>query len=175
MIQVDPGSEFKGEVKKYFNDKNVIIRYGKVGRHRQQSLVESRNRIIGTVLFKRMTAEEILTGDVSRHWVKDLPELIKAMNSHYKRDVKKLKPISDKPLCSGDSCELLEEGTKVEKILDKKKIKGVIHYLVKWVGYNDEEDNTWEPRSTLLEDVPDIVNEYEKSLPVNRRTKVRRK
>ncbi|KAF4032791.1 Calponin homology domain-containing proteinromo [Phytophthora infestans] len=37
------------------------------------------------------------------------------------------------------------------------------HYRVHWLGLSPGED-TWEPRSRLLEDVPDIVNEYEKTL-----------
>lgn len=36
----------------------------------------------------------------------------------------------------------------VEKILDKKVIKGVDYYHIKWLGY-DKKDNTWEPVSNL--------------------------
>lgn len=31
---------------------------------------------------------------------------------------------------------------KVEKILDKKKINGVVHYQIKWEGYDDPKDVT---------------------------------
>ena len=48
-IEVDSGSEFKGEVKKYFEDNNVRIKVAKPGRHRQMGLVERRNQIICTV------------------------------------------------------------------------------------------------------------------------------
>jgi hypothetical protein len=34
------------------------------------------------------------------------------------------------------------------------------HYLVKWQGYSNA-SNTWEPRDSLLEDVPDHLIEYE--------------
>ncbi|GMF41776.1 unnamed protein product [Phytophthora fragariaefolia] len=37
------------------------------------------------------------------------------------------------------------------------------HYRVRWLGYSPAED-TWEPRSRLLQDVPDLVNDYEASL-----------
>ncbi|KAE9323265.1 hypothetical protein PF008_g17412 [Phytophthora fragariae] len=33
-------------------------------------------------------------------------------------------------------------------------------YQVRWLGF-PLDDNTWEPRSTLLWDVPDVVREYE--------------
>ena len=41
-----------------------------------------------------------------------------------------------------------DEEYEVEKILDVKKIKGKKYYLVKWMGYSDEE-STWEPEDNL--------------------------
>jgi len=35
---------------------------------------------------------------------------------------------------------------EVEKVIDKKRINRVLHYLIKWEGYS-EEDNTWEKAS----------------------------
>src|SRR6185312_13609564 len=52
-VEVDPGTEFKGSVTKWFRDQNIIVRVGKVGRHRQMALVERRNQIIGTAIHKR--------------------------------------------------------------------------------------------------------------------------
>lgn len=46
----------------------------------------------------------------------------------------------------------------VEKILDKKKIKGVWKYFVKWEGYSEKE-NTWEPFENL-DNVIDMVEEF---------------
>ncbi|GMF23908.1 unnamed protein product [Phytophthora lilii] len=37
------------------------------------------------------------------------------------------------------------------------------YYRVRWLGHSSTED-TWEPRSRLLEDVSDVVNDYEPSL-----------
>lgn len=37
-----------------------------------------------------------------------------------------------------------EGAYEVEKILDRKKIKGRVHYLVKWMNYGEEE-NQWVP------------------------------
>merc|ERR1711894_356709 len=45
--------------------------------------------------------------------------------------------------------EPMEEGYEVEKILDvRKKGKGK-EYLVKWKGWEKEEDRTWEPEASL--------------------------
>jgi hypothetical protein len=49
-LEIDSGSEFKGELKKYFEDNYVILRFGKPNRHRQQALVEKRNQQIATAL-----------------------------------------------------------------------------------------------------------------------------
>ncbi|KAI9050179.1 hypothetical protein LZ554_006320 [Drepanopeziza brunnea f. sp. 'monogermtubi'] len=49
----------------------------------------------------------------------------------------------------------------VDKILGKRKFKGRHHYLVKWKGYAEVRDRTWEPCHRLGDDVPDVVREYE--------------
>lgn len=58
---------------------------------------------------------------------------------------------------TNDQDEILEE-YEVSEILDKRKRNGLTEYLVKWEGY-DSEDNTWEPTSNL--NCPDVVRRYE--------------
>ena len=48
----------------------------------------------------------------------------------------------------------------VESILRSRPIRGETHYLVKWVGYA-ESFNTWEPHSSLIQDVPEFIEEFE--------------
>jgi len=42
-----------------------------------------------------------------------------------------------------------EDVYQVEKILKSRMVRGKKQYYVKWVGYNDEADNTWEPLANL--------------------------
>lgn len=48
----------------------------------------------------------------------------------------------------------------VLELLDKKKIKGAVHYLTKWKGFKTP---TWEPRANLIKTVPKLVHDYDKT------------
>jgi Chromo (CHRromatin Organisation MOdifier) domain len=54
----------------------------------------------------------------------------------------------------------------VQSILERRPGKGKKQeYLVKWVGHDNPEDNTWEPGSGLPED---LVTEYNQKFPFRR-------
>ena len=132
QIEVDSGSEFKGEFEKHYSDLGVIIKIKKAGRHRSQSVVETYNGIVGKYLNKRMLANEIaingeeLIGD----WVDDLQELIDVLN--YMNDKSytpnKMSKARDKmsdhgilPVGKGDALKMLPVGTNVRIILDEPR------------------------------------------------------
>ena len=70
---------------------------------------------------------------------------------------------------SYDEAELMpakekEEKYIVHKIIDKKKEKGKIYYLVYWKKYKKSE-STWEPAKNLIDDgLQEYIDEYEDSL-----------
>ncbi|CAG4947689.1 unnamed protein product [Parnassius apollo] len=49
------------------------------------------------------------------------------------------------------------EEYEVEKIIDSKRIKGKLHYLIRWKGYSADSD-TWEPENTLS--CPELINKF---------------
>lgn len=50
---------------------------------------------------------------------------------------------------------------KVERILERRRRGRGYAYLVKWLGYPDSE-NTWEPRTRLMRDVPELVESFDR-------------
>jgi hypothetical protein len=58
-----------------------------------------------------------------------------------------------------ENCEILEGEYVVEKILDKKRHKGVWKYKIKWDGYSIDEC-TWEPLENLSH-ILEMVNHFE--------------
>ena len=52
----------------------------------------------------------------------------------------------------------LQSKSIIEKLLDRQKIKSKIHFLVKW---ENDDVPTWEPRSRLIVDVPNLIKDFE--------------
>ena len=73
----------------------------------------------------------------------------------YKEQVKGQKKEEGKPI----EVEGVEEW-EVEKILNKRKIRGVVKYLIQWKGFTAEGD-TWERRENL-KNTEELIKEFEK-------------
>ena len=129
IMKVDQGSEFKGVFKKYFEDKNIMVHYAQAGRHRQQALVEQRNKIIGEAIHMHQTAAEQVRGETVKDWVHLLPDILEVINEsasarYAKREDKERNERQDNggapPLirAQGESKRILNEGTLVRHQLD---------------------------------------------------------
>jgi hypothetical protein len=116
ILEVDSGSEFKGVFEQYYE--NILkLRVKEPGRHRQQSVVETRNGLISKTLQKRMLAQEVNTNQESNEWVDFLPQVIRAINDHYTQQPHEIP--ADTPIrCSGEACHILPLGTMVRVQLD---------------------------------------------------------
>jgi hypothetical protein len=119
MMQVDAGTEFQGAVKQYFKDEGVGMRIAKVGRHRQQALVERMNYVIAKAVNTIMTNKELETGEVNTEWKKYIPKIITVLNRKTKPEKK---PTDDDPFIeSKKRVDLLPEGTKVRVIMEEPR------------------------------------------------------
>lgn len=147
-IEMDPGTEFKGVVKKHFIDKGLVVKVGKTGRHRQQATVESRNGVIGRKIFGIQYEKEFEEGEENREWVKELPTIIKDYNSKIK-DKKKYDKDIPLPRAEGDAQNLLDYGTKVRVILDEPKST----FGNKLHGKFRNTDLRWENKERTIQDV----------------------
>ena len=78
---VDPGKEFMGYVTALAERHNVKIQRSEAGNHRAQAFVERANRTLGERLFSHQYAQEMVSDERSRIWVKRLPAVMKALNS----------------------------------------------------------------------------------------------
>lgn len=87
--------------------------------------------------------DRLAESDVS----KDAPKKTKAKNKSKKKKSEK----------SDSKKDAEEEEYEVDKIIDSKRIKGKVHYLIRWKGYSADND-TWEPHNTLS--CPDLIQKF---------------
>ena len=60
--------------------------------------------------------------------------------------------------------KIMETPYEVDKIIGKRELTPrAIEYQVKWVGYPNKKDRTWEPIWRLKADVPKLVKSYERA------------
>lgn len=241
VLQVDDGTEFKGDFPAFLEKLGIALQVAKTGRSRQMGKVEGRNKVLGKMIHQLQLAAEINTGEQVTDWTSELPRAVTLINKHF------AKPVDDsylekEPRCEGGACNLLEQGTKVriildkptdylsskrqhgtfrasdirwdpkirtieqfiltpdqppmykvsgvdnalytknqlqvvaeneeapstkyqkkfvaEKILDKKKVSNRVNYLIQWEDKSVEP--SWEPRTTLIKEIPDMIKEFEK-------------
>jgi hypothetical protein len=117
FITLDNGNEFDGdEIINYFKTNGTNIKRALTGRSRMLANAERANQKIATVLFKRMTSQELVTGEPSREWVDDLKGLIQVLNEHKKKPL--TQESSPDPIVDEYSGKLLKKGQKVRLLLD---------------------------------------------------------
>jgi hypothetical protein len=112
-ITMDSGTEFKSEVKDYFDKNKVNVTYGDPDRHRQLAIVENRNKTIASAIFRVQANSEIQTKVPNKDWVKVLPGIIQEMNKHAKTI--KVPKVSSFPVVNST---MLQIGDTVRKQMD---------------------------------------------------------
>ena len=115
-LEVDAGSEFKDVFSQYYKTR-LHLRVKESGRHRQQSVVETRNALVSRVLNKRMVGQEINTGLNSTEWINFLPKVIEAINDNYAVKATHMNG-GDDLRGSTNALHILQVGTNVRVQLD---------------------------------------------------------
>jgi hypothetical protein len=85
LLQFDSGTEFKNSViKQFLKNTKVAFRFTTTNRHRQNSLVEAKNKYLGSLIMKFLTLREMKTGKPSKVWHPHLDKFINFINSKVK-------------------------------------------------------------------------------------------
>jgi hypothetical protein len=171
-IEVDAGNEFKSDFSTYFNTVSHVRRK-KAGRHRAQAVVEGINSLLSKIIQTRMVSEEIINKEHCVEWGDEIPEIIKVVNKYFyhkppQTDVKKHIPIKVKKGYTRNQLQVVLANEKkppkklrkrqiVEKIL-KRIVKGKnVSFEILW----DTGEVTTEPRTSLIKDIPGLIEEFE--------------
>ena len=146
-LEFDAGTAFHGVVKDYFESLGIEIRYAETNRHRQQALVESKNQLIGNIIFHLLNMKELHDRKLgikksATDWYKsknDFDSLIDSINEHqnYKPLKKESQPT---PIVTKENREILNVGDIVRvklnypiDIAHKKKLIGNFRSAdIKW-------------------------------------------
>ena len=89
LMQVDSGTEFKGEFAELMRNNNTKLKAVPPRNHGSQGIVERFNRTLAERLFTVQYQKELkkfyTTGAENREWVEDLPTIIKELNNSHTR------------------------------------------------------------------------------------------
>ena len=148
ILVFDNGNE-NGDVylKKYLHEHKINVRMMQPGRYRQISSVKTSKRKLASILFRFMANEELLTGEVVKSWVAEVPDLVEAINEN-------LPPpnteIPEKLLSTRFSGKMLPIGARVRVLLDRPRdtVKGNL-----MSGTFRSTDIRWDPNVRRIENI----------------------
>jgi hypothetical protein len=148
ILVFDNGNE-NGDVylKKYLHEHKINVRMMQPGRYRQIASVKASKRKLASILFRFMSNEELLTGEVSRKWVAEVPQLVEAINEN-------LPPpnteIPEKLVSTKFSGKMLPIGARVRVLLDRPR-DVVKNNLLS--GNFRSTDIRWDPNVRRIENI----------------------
>jgi hypothetical protein len=111
----------------------------------------------GRVFYKVLWDTDEITDEPRTKLIKDIPDMIEQYEESLK---KKKEPVSEpkKKLVMKSKKDEIKKYT-VDKILNRTKENGKVFFKVLW----STGEETTEPRTNLIKDIPDMIREYEKS------------
>ena len=84
-VRSDNGTEFKKEFTLFLTNNKIRHRLSRPYRHKQNSNVESLNRLITRILMTYLTNKEITLGHTYTEWTDLLPDIRKKLNAYRKK------------------------------------------------------------------------------------------
>ena len=153
IMQVDKGSEFNNaEFIKFFKSHNCYVKFTMTNRHRQNALVEYKNKIIGKMIIQYQNSQVLDKGKAVRTWIKHLPHVVQYINKHKPRP----KKLDNTIHVSKESENILPLKTKVRCVLDAPVNT---HNDKKMIGTFRSGDLRWKKEVRTIEKV--ILNPNE--------------
>ena len=124
LLQVDPGTEFKGAVTAAFTKHGTAVRRGITNLHRNQAVVERYNKTLAERIFAHQYDEELRgeCRDRCRQWVKNLDQVVESLNNETNRSTG-LKPVEAIKM---DSIPVVLQQSSVAPALEPRTI---VRYL----------------------------------------------
>jgi len=180
--KVENATEFVERMKKVHKEAEAVLRktqeemkrYADRGRKEMEKWEKGDRVLLSTkdLVFKERPSKKLMERYVGPYTIKEvvssnavklqLPSLMRihlvvniSQIVRYKEQVKEQKKEEGKPV----EIEGVEEW-EVEKILNKKKMRGVVKYLIWWKGFTVEGD-TWE-RKENLKNAEELIAEFER-------------
>lgn len=89
----------------------------------------------------------------------EIPATNASSKKQPKKAAKPAEPVEDEEQEEEEEEDVGEDEYIVEKIIGHRFSKGVLEYDVKWQGYDNPRDRTWEPEQNM-ESAIDVLNEY---------------
>ena len=118
MILFDNGTENKDhDIEKFLRNHQINQRFMVPGRYRQIANVKYKKKQIGSILFKFMANEELLTGQKVSTWVPEIRSLVEAINENLPPPITESQ--SDLLLSTKFSGDLIPIGTRVRTQLER--------------------------------------------------------
>ena len=155
-MMVDPGSEFRGIVAKWFEDNSTIMKVAAPQHHKTQGFVEIMNKLLAIRLFKFMQLDGKSIEEPSDNWVQYLAPSITYMNKRFHTAIK-MRPIN------AVKQEIVKQNRLTPndiKAMDKFKFteKDQVRYLLQLDETIDKKhrratDNIWSPDTYFIDQI----------------------
>jgi len=118
-LNVDAGSEFKGNVLTYLKENNIIPKVSATARHSQTAFVEYINKLIGKAVGYLQTEQELKKNKTVKGWLKYIRDIVETINEQADKNQEKNESKNDKNQTDDKKMEKdAVTGNKMDETID---------------------------------------------------------